>query len=112
MIHHAAGSTDHDVRTTHQTAKLALVRLAAVDRQRFDLAMPAETVQRFGNLNRQFARRRQNQRLTARGLVSIPSMIGKPKAAVFPEPVCAWAMTSAPVIMTGMVLIWIGVGSS
>ena len=43
---------------------------------------------------------------------SIFSMMGIPNAAVFPVPVCAWAVTSRPAWMRGMASAWMGEGSS
>ena len=40
------------------------------------------------------------------------SMIGMPKDAVLPVPVCAWPMISRPSSAWGIVNSWIGVGSS
>ena len=37
---------------------------------------------------------------------------GIPKEAVFPVPVCAWPITSTPLITTGIACDWIGVASS
>ncbi len=38
---------------------------------------------------------------------SIRSIAGIPKAAVFPDPVCDWPMTSRPARSNGMVSAWI-----
>jgi hypothetical protein len=40
------------------------------------------------------------------------SMIGMPKAAVLPVPVCAWPTTSRPEATVGIVWAWMGDGSS
>ena len=40
------------------------------------------------------------------------SIIGSPKAAVLPEPVCAWPMMSLPSSSGGIACSWIGLGSS
>jgi hypothetical protein len=37
--------------------------------------------------------------------------MGMPKAAVFPEPVCACPMRSRPAIINGITRDWMGVGS-
>src|SRR3712207_8528199 len=38
------------------------------------------------------------------------SIIGRPKAAVLPEPVWAWPMTSRPSSIGGMACSWMGLG--
>ena len=113
VVHDPAGRADDDLDAALQPAELPLVRLAAVDRQRLDLLVAAVLVQRLGDLDRQLARRGRISACTERvARDRSASMIGRPKAAVLPEPVCAWAMTSRPSSRTGMVSIWIGVGSS
>ena len=49
---------------------------------------------------------------TLKLVLSSLSIIGIPNAAVFPVPVCACPTTSLPLIRTGMVFPWMGVGSS
>ena len=39
-------------------------------------------------------------------------MIGRPKAAVLPVPVCAWPITSRPASREGIACSWIGLGDS
>ncbi len=39
------------------------------------------------------------------------SMIGRPNAAVLPDPVCAWPMMSFPCSSGGIACSWIGLGS-
>ena len=56
-----------------KTAELPLVRLAAVDRQRLDVLVAAVLVQRLGDLDRQLARRGQDQRLD-RALLGIDGL--------------------------------------
>ena len=63
VVHDAAGRADHDLDAALERAQLALDRLAAVDRQDRHRLIFAVRVQRLGDLHRQLARRRQNQRL-------------------------------------------------
>ena len=43
---------------------------------------------------------------------STVSSIGRPNAAVLPEPVWAWPMTSRPSSIGGIACAWIGLGCS
>jgi hypothetical protein len=40
------------------------------------------------------------------------SRIGSPNAAVLPDPVCAWPITSRPSSMGGIACSWMGLGFS
>jgi hypothetical protein len=40
------------------------------------------------------------------------SIIGRPNAAVLPDPVWAWPITSRPASMWGMACSWMGLGFS
>ena len=64
MVHESAGRADHDLHATLQAPLLRIDRLATVHRQD---AQPGQVlgvgVQRFGDLDRELARRRQHQRL-------------------------------------------------
>ena len=51
------------MRTSLKTAELSLIWLSAIDRDCFDVAMTAETVQRLSNLDRKLTRWTENERL-------------------------------------------------
>ena len=63
VVHDAAGRADHDLDAALQAAELPLVGLAAVDGQRLHVLVAAVLVQRLRDLDRQLARRGQNERL-------------------------------------------------
>ena len=85
VVHDPARRADHDLHAALQTAELPLVRLAAVDRQRFDVLVAAVFVQRLGDLNGELACRRQDQRLN-RALLGIDGLDdGKPESGRLPR---------------------------
>ena len=64
VVHDATRGADDDVGAARQLLQLDGVALAAVDRQDVEAGQIAGVaLQRLGNLDRQFARRRQDQRL-------------------------------------------------
>ena len=64
VVDHAAGRTDHNVRTPAQAGQLYAVGLAAVDRQHVDAAQVlGEGLEALGNLQRKLARRCQYEGL-------------------------------------------------
>ncbi len=65
VVHDAAGRADHDVDAALQATELALVRLATVDGKGLDPLVAAEVLQRAGHLDRELARRGENERLDA-----------------------------------------------
>ena len=69
----APGRTDDDVRAAAQAVQLRLVTLAAVDRQDMKAGeMRRVTLKRFRDLNGEFARRHEHQRLR-RGFPQVDS---------------------------------------
>jgi hypothetical protein len=65
VIHHATGSTDHNLDTALQAPELPLVRLTAIDGQCFDALVATVLVKGLGDLNREFSRRAEDQGLYA-----------------------------------------------
>ena len=114
VVHDAARRADDDVRALAQPEELAVVGLAAVDRQRVEAAFEERQLVDFlGNLHGQLARRAKDQHLRGRARsTSTFSMAGAAKAAVLPEPVCDWPTTSLPGSSTGMAAAWMGAACS
>jgi hypothetical protein len=63
VIEHAPGRADDDLHAALEHLELALDRLAAVDRQHRDAALPAVAMHRFRDLYRQLASRGEDERL-------------------------------------------------
>ncbi len=64
VVDDAAGSADHDVHAAAQRLQLRAVALAAVDRQHVEAGqVRGVALEGLGDLDRQFARRCQHQRL-------------------------------------------------
>jgi hypothetical protein len=64
VVDHAARGADDDLHAAAQRRQLRAVALAAVDRQHVEvLHVGGVALEGFGDLDRQFARRRQHQRL-------------------------------------------------
>jgi hypothetical protein len=61
VIHDSAGRADDDLNATLQASKLAFIWLTTVDRQGFNFFVTAIAVQRFRDLDRQFARRGKDE---------------------------------------------------
>ncbi len=108
------GRADDDVRAALQALQLRRIALAAVDRQHVEAGhLRGVFLEGFGDLDGQFARRHQHQRLRARSAIRrCVARIGRAKAAVLPVPVWACPSTSSPSSMRGMVSPWIGEGDS
>ena len=104
VIHHAARRADDDMHAAIEFAELHVIILTAVDG---DDAQARHgrgiTFERFGDLNRQFARRRRAPALAGRlASRSMRCNSGSAKAAVLPVPVCAWPSTSRPSSSSGI----------
>ena len=91
----AAGRGDEDVRALC-VARLLLEADAAVDGGHGEVAGLGDRAQRVDDLAGQLTRRGEHQRRRAAGVGGDPSMIGKPKASVLPDPVGDLASTSRP----------------
>ena len=63
MIEYSTGRADHDVRALLQRAKLAINRLSAVNRHDAQAGVFRQIVNAARDLNRQFARRCENESL-------------------------------------------------
>ena len=64
MIHHPPGRSDHDLHTAAQLIELHAHALPAIDRQHVETGQEARVgLHRLGNLQGQFAGRRQHQQL-------------------------------------------------
>jgi hypothetical protein len=63
LVHDAARSADDDVDRVSEGTQLPLDRLTTVECQDPDIEIAAETMDRFGHLDREFARRSENERL-------------------------------------------------
>ncbi len=64
MVDDAAGRADHDLHAALERTELRRIALAAVDRQYVETGQVGGVfLEGFGNLDREFARRRQHQRL-------------------------------------------------
>ena len=86
VVHDPARRADDDLRALPQPVELAVVGLAAVDRQRVDAALEErQLVDLLRDLHGQFARRAKDQHLHRRARPrSTFSMAGTAKAAVLP----------------------------
>ena len=63
MVDDPPGGADHDLRAALETGQLGSVGAATVDGQHVDPQMRAVTAERLGDLQRQFPRRGEHQRL-------------------------------------------------
>ena len=87
-------------------------RRAAERRDDVDALALAVGAQRLRDLDAQLAGRREDERLHLVVVGSTYSTIGRPNAAVLPEPVWAWPMRSRPSSIGGIACSWIGLGFS
>ena len=112
-VEQAAGGADDDLRAGLELLDLALVGLAAVDRDDVGGAVArrrARGLRRPARTARGSGRRRAP---CTPGAGSRPRrwMSGRPKPKVLPVPVLAWPMMSWPARPRGMVWVWMGKGS-
>ena len=103
---------DDDLAAVAQRALLRAHVDAADDRDRAEADVVAEREHLLVDLQRQLARRREDERAAAcRGSPSCRRCrIGSRKAAVLPVPVEAQPIRSRPASTTGIASAWIGVG--
>ena len=111
QVEHPPDGPHDDVPAGPQLGLLGADRGAAEDGHHVDPGVGAVGAQRLGDLDAQLPRGRQHERLHRRARAgSTYSMIGSPKAAVLPVPVCAWPITSRPSSSGGIACSWIGLG--
>jgi hypothetical protein len=113
VVDHAARGADDDVHAAAQRRQLRAVALAAVDRQHVEvLHVGGVALEGFGDLDRQFARRRQHQRLR-RGLFDVDARQDRQReGGGLAGAGLGLPSTSRPSISSGMVAAWIGDGVS
>ena len=114
VVEDAAGRADDERTTAFEGVELLADALAAVDGDGAAIGMGREFGGLFGNLDDEFAGRRQDDALRAASAgVFLRQALknGTRKAAVLPVPVCAWPMTSRPARASGIKAAWMGVGS-
>ena len=113
VVHDAARRADDDLRAIAQAAQLAVVGLAAVDRNFPHALLEGGELRHFlRDLHGQLARGAEDETCGARSWTSTLSMAGSAKAAVLPEPVCELPTTSAPESRAGIACDWMWEASS